>query len=571
VSQTPLPPEKPKRWERPPEGVPAFVEHWGRGPFFVVGTGLLLVGGLATWLTPWLSPLLAGALLFWLLGLQDLAQRRQTILRNFPVLGRLRYFAESIRPELRQYFVESDHEENPFSREKRSIVYQRAKNARDTLPFGTRLNVYQAGYEWLNHSLEPTHPGPETARVLVGAERCAQPYSASVFNVSAMSYGALSKAAVRALNKGAKLGGFAHNTGEGGLSPYHLEHGGDLIWQIGTGYFSCRGEDGRFSEERFAQNAKQASVKMIEVKLSQGAKPAHGGILPAGKVTEEVAKIRGVPMGKDVLSPPAHTAFQGPRGLLEFVTKLRELSGGKPVGFKLCMGNPVEFMGIVKAMLETNLLPDYIAIDGGEGGTGAAPLEFSNSVGAPLTEGLRLAHNTLVGAALRRRIVLFSAGRITSGFDVMHQLAIGADACYSARGMMFALGCIQALKCNSNKCPVGVATQEPRLVEGLDVDDKAVRVANFHQRTVASLLELVGAAGLSSPAELHPELLIRRISQTEVKPVSEIYPTIEWGCLAAGKPPPHYAKWWNLASAERFKPEPRVMTYRPGSLAAPPP
>jgi glutamate synthase domain-containing protein 2 len=556
VTPPPVAPENVKRWERPPDRVPAFVEHWGRGPF--VATAVLLTAlaaGAAAWSPP-LAPLLALPAAFWVMGLGDMAQKRQTILRNFPVLGRLRSFAESIRPELRQYFVESDHEENPFSREQRSLVYQRSKDVLDTLPFGTRLNVYQTGYEWLNHSLEPTHPGPETARVLVGAERCKQPYSASIFNISAMSYGSLSKAAVRALNKGAKLGGFFHNTGEGGLSPYHLEHGGDIVWQVGTGYFSARGPDGRFSPERFAENAAQPAVRMIEVKLSQGAKPAHGGILPAGKVTEEVARIRGVPMGKDVLSPPAHTAFSGPRGLLEFVARLRELSGGKPVGFKLCMGNPVEFMGIVKAMLETGLLPDYIAIDGGEGGTGAAPLEFSNSVGAPLVEGLRLAHNTLVGAALRDRVVLLSAGRITSGFDLMHHLAIGADACNSARGMMFALGCIQALKCNSNKCPVGVATQDERLVAGLDVDDKAVRVANFHRRTVTSLLELVGAAGLASPAELHPELLIRRISQTEVKPVSEIYPTVEWGCLAAGEPPPRYARWWAMASADHFKPAP---------------
>ena len=567
MTPTPIPPEKARRWERQSDRVPAFVEHWGRTSFAVTALLLTALAAAAAWASLWLAPLSLVPALFWLVGLQDLAQRQQTILRNFPVLGRLRYFAESIRPELRQYFVESDHEPNPFSREQRSIVYQRSKNVLDTLPFGTRLNVYETGYEWVNHSLEPTHPGPETARVRVGEGRCSKPYSASVFNISAMSYGALSKAAVRALNRGAKLGGFAHNTGEGGLSPYHLEHGGDLIWQIGTGYFSCRTEDGRFSEERFAENAKHDAVKMIEVKLSQGAKPAHGGILPAGKVTAEVAKIRGVPMGKDVLSPPAHTAFRGPSGLLQFVTRLRELSGGKPVGFKLCMGNPVEFMSIVKAMLETGQLPDYIAIDGGEGGTGAAPLEFSNSVGAPLTEGLRLAHNTLVGAALRNRIVLFSAGRITSGFDVMHQLAIGADACYSARAMMFALGCIQALKCNSNKCPVGVATQDPKLIAGLDVDDKAVRVANFHRRTVDALLELVGAAGLASPSELHPELLIRRISQTEVRPVSEIYPTIEWGCLAAGRPPPRYERWWNLASAERFKPEPRPMSYRPGHPA----
>ncbi|MFZ9886172.1 MAG: FMN-binding glutamate synthase family protein [Myxococcota bacterium] len=548
-------PRKAKRWERSADRIPAFVEHWGRLPFVIVGVILFIAGVLTLRWTPWgvLLAILASG--YWILGLQDMLQRRQSILRNFPILGRLRYLAESVRPELRQYFVESDQEENPFSREKRSIIYQRSKNVVDTLPFGTRLNVYQTGYEWLNHSLEPTHPSPETARVLVGEGRCAQPYLASVFNVSAMSYGSLSKAAVRALNKGAKIGNFAHNTGEGGLSPYHLEHGGDLIWQIGTGYFSCRTEQGHFSEELFGRNARHDSIKMIEVKLSQGAKPAHGGILPARKVTAEVAQIRGVPLGRDVLSPPAHTAFRGPRGLLEFISRLRELSGGKPVGIKLCMGNPVEFMAIVKAMLETGLRPDYISIDGGEGGTGAAPLEFSNSVGAPLTEGLRLAHNTLVGAGIREELRVFSAGKISTGFHLMHQLAIGADACYSARAMMFALGCIQALKCNSNKCPVGVATQDPKLVKGLDVDDKAIRVANFHKKTVDALLELTGAAGLDSPADLHPELLIRRISQTEVKSIAEIYPTLEWGCLTDGRPPPHYARWWNLASSDRFRPE----------------
>jgi glutamate synthase domain-containing protein 2 len=554
MSSAPIRLQKTKRWERAPERVPAFIEKWGRGPFYAVGLVLAALAGVLSYRSLWSTPLLVLVLVYWGLGLQDIRQRRRTILRNFPLVGRLRYFFESVRPELRQYFVESDHEENPFSREMRSIVYQRSKNVLDTLPFGTRRDVYATGYEWLNHSLEPTHPGPETARILIGERRCARPYRASVFNISAMSYGALSQAAVRALNLGAKLGGFAHNTGEGGISPYHLEHGGDLIWQIGTGYFGCRTEDGGFSEERFAENAAHESVKMIELKLSQGAKPAHGGILPAEKVSEEISRIRGVPMGKDVISPPGHRAFRGPRGLLEFVTRLRELSGGKPVGIKMCIGNPVEYMSIVKAMMETGLTPDYIAIDGAEGGTGAAPLEFSNSVGAPLTEGLRLAHNTLVGAGLRDRLHLLSAGKISTGFHLVHQLGIGADACYSARAMMFAIGCIQALKCNSNKCPVGVATQQPRLVAGLDVDDKAQRVASFHRKTVDALLELVGAAGLDSPAQLHPELIIRRISQTEVRPISEIYPTIRAGCLAEGDPPPHYARWWSQASADRFRP-----------------
>ncbi len=542
------------RWERNADRVPAFIEKWGLWPFLLLGFGqVVVVAGLTNlW---WPSAILGlPVIVYFVAGIKDYTQTRHAILRNFPLLGRARYLAESIRPELRQYFVESDHEQNPYSREKRSIIYQRAKSVLDTLPFGTRRDVYATGYEWINHSLEPKHPAPETARILIGEGRCEKPYSASLLNISAMSYGSLSKNAIRALNKGAKMGNFAHNTGEGGISPYHLEHGGDLVWQVGTGYFGCRAADGGFDAEKFKVNAQRESVRMIEVKLSQGAKPAHGGILPGKKVTPEIAAIRGVEVGKDVNSPPGHTAFKGPTGLLEFVTKLRELSGGKPVGFKLCVGHPSEFMAIVKAMMKTGLMPDFITVDGGEGGTGAAPLEFTNSVGAPLTEGLRLVHNTLVGAGLRDQLKLLSAGKIATGYHIMHQLCIGADACNSARGMMFALGCIQALKCNSNHCPVGVATQDERLMRGLDVDDKADRVRNFHDKTVESLLELTGAAGLDTPADLHPELLIRRTSQTAVQPVSDLYPTLAWGCLVDDDCPDHYRRWWDAADPESFTP-----------------
>jgi len=543
-----------KRWERHGDRVPAFVERWGRRPFLVTLGVMVLVVGLLVWAW-WPAVVLAPlVLLFGVMGISDMRQTQHTILRNFPVLGRVRYIFESVRPELRQYFVESDQEENPYSREKRTIIYQRAKDVLDTMPFGTRRSVYEPGYAWLSHSLVPRHPAEGADRLLVGDVRCSQPYLASIFNVSAMSFGSLSTHAVRALNLGAKRGGFAHNTGEGGLSPYHLEHGGDLVWQIGTGYFGCRTEDGRFDPEKFAERSRLPSVKMIEIKLSQGAKPAHGGILPGKKVTEEISRIRGVPMGKDVISPPAHSAFGTPRELVAFAAQLRELSGGKPVGIKLCIGHPIEFLSIVKAMAEADDGPDFLTIDGAEGGTGAAPVEFSNSVGAPLRDGLMFAHDALRGAGIRDDVRLFSAGKIATGFHVLHHLALGADACNSARGMMFALGCIQALKCNSNTCPTGITTQEPHLVEGLVVEDKAVRVANFHRKTVESVLELCGAAGLDSPAMLRREHITQRVSPTEIRTLAETFPLLPVGCLVDGTAPPALARHWELASPDRFRP-----------------
>lgn len=546
---------EPKKWERPGARVPAFVDRWGRVPFYVV-LAVLVAGAAGLFLVAWPAGVVLAvvAVAFGAMGFADISQQSHTILRNFPVLGRMRYFFESVRPELRQYFVESDQEENPYSREKRSIIYQRAKNVLATTPFGTRADVYGTGYTWIAHSMVPKHPEPSAGRILVGEKRCKHPYDSSIFNISAMSYGSLSSNAVLALNAGAKLGGFAHNTGEGGVSPYHLEPGGDLVWQVGTGYFGCRGADGNFDAEKFVETAKSPSIKMIELKLSQGAKPGHGGILPAKKVTPEIAKIRGVPMGQDVNSPPAHTAFSTPRGLIEFVTKMRELSGGKPIGIKLCIGHPSEFLAIVKAMVETGEGPDFIAIDGGEGGTGAAPLEFSNSVGAPLRDGLLFAHDALRGAGLRQDVKLFSAGKIATGFHVLMQLALGADACNSARGMMFALGCIQALKCNSNKCPAGVATQEPRLVEGLHVEDKSLRVASFHDKTVESVLELCGAAGLESPVDLRRSHLTHRISPTEVRTFQETFPLLPEGALLDGTAPEALQKMWSEASADNFCP-----------------
>ncbi|MCB9916333.1 MAG: FMN-binding glutamate synthase family protein [Planctomycetes bacterium] len=487
-----------------------------------------------------------------LLGVHDAFQTKRAVLRNFPVIGHGRYLLEAIRPEINQYFIESNTDGTPFNREVRSLVYQRAKGQLDTLPFGTQWDVYAQGYEWINHSLL-AHHGPSTEpRVLVGEGTCAQPYSAALLNVSAMSYGALSKNAVMALNKGAKLGGFAHNTGEGGISPYHLEHGADLIWQIGTGYFGCRDASGNFDAQRFAENAARPSVKMIEVKLSQGAKPGHGGILPAAKVTAEIAEIRHVPLGKDVLSPPAHTAFTTPVELLEFVTELRRLSGGKPVGFKLCIGSRSEFLGICRAMQETRLHPDFITVDGGEGGTGAAPLEFSNSIGTPLVEGLVFVHNALTGYRLRDKIKVIASGKIVSGFHMARAMALGADLCNSARGMMLAIGCIQARRCNSNECPVGVATQRPSLVAGLDVEDKAERTRRFQAETVGSLLEILGAAGLDSPRQLEPRHIMRRVDPVTVKSYAELYDYVEPGALLFEPVPQSFEADWLRARSDRF-------------------
>ncbi|MCK6479318.1 MAG: FMN-binding glutamate synthase family protein [Planctomycetes bacterium] len=487
----------------------------------------------------------------WVVGLLDMTQHRRAVLRNFPVIGHFRYLFESIRPEINQYFVESETDGRPFSRELRSIAYQRAKGALDTRPFGTILDLTVEGAEWMAHSIAARPPAPPP-RIPVGAGRCAKPYEASLLNVSAMSYGALSRNAVLALNGGARKGGFYHNTGEGGLSPHHLAPGGDLVWQLGTGYFGARSPDGRFDGGMFRERASAPQVRMIEVKLSQGAKPGHGGILPAAKVTAEIASIRGVPMGRDVVSPPAHTAFSTPTGLLEFVARLRELSGGKPVGFKLCVGRRDEFLGICKAMLATGLRPDFITVDGAEGGTGAAPLEFSNFVGVPLSEGLSFVDNALRGIGVRGEVRVVASGRIITGFDMARRLALGADFCNSARGMMFSLGCIQALRCNSNACPTGVATQHPDLVAGLDVGDKTERVYRFHRHTVEALMDLLGASGHEHPSSLRPHHIFRRVGDSRVLHYGEIHPRIEEGCLAAGAAPAGFREAWEQASADRF-------------------
>ncbi len=488
-----------------------------------------------------------------LIGIADLTQTASTIRRNFPFLGNFRFLLEQLGPEMHQYFVESDQSGRPFNRDNRAVVYQRAKNQTDTRPFGTQLDVYQVGYEWVNHSLVPLPPEQVHPRVMIGGPDCTQPYSASIFNISAMSYGSLSKVAIEALNAGAKMGNFAHNTGEGGVSPSHLKNGGDLIWQIGTGYFGCRREDGGFDPDKFTETSAQPSVKMIEIKLSQGAKPGHGGILPAGKVTAEIAAIRGVPMGEDVLSPGHHTAFSTPLQLCEFIKTLRELSNGKPIGFKVCIGKRREFLAIAKAFVETGITPDFITVDGGEGGTGAAPMEFSSHVGCPLTEALSFVHNTLVGFGVREKIRVIASGRIISGFDLIAKLCIGADAGNSARGMMFALGCIQALQCNKNTCPTGVATQDPFLTRGLVVEQKKVRVRNYHDKTTHSVQEIMGAMGLRHTSELRPWHLMRRTGVAEIHNYEQLLEYVKPGCfLNEETVPKSYARALKSANTGDF-------------------
>ncbi|MFW9616073.1 FMN-binding glutamate synthase family protein [Aquabacterium sp.] len=505
----------------------------------------------------WLA-LLALALVA--LGIRDIRQPARAVLRNYPVIGHLRYLLEFIRPEIRQYFIESDSEAAPFSRQQRSLVYQRAKGEPDKRPFGTQKDVGATGYEWITHSMQPSHIASEDFRIRIGGvgTSCTQPYDASVFNISAMSFGALSGPAVLALNTGAKRGGFAHDTGEGSISRYHREPGGDLIWEIGSGYFGCRTPDGQFDPDKFAQAARSPQVKMIELKLSQGAKPGHGGVLPGPKVTPEIAEARGVPMGQDCVSPAAHRAFSTPLEMMQFIEQLRQLSGGKPVGFKLCIGHPWEWFAMVKAMQTTNLWPDFIVVDGAEGGTGAAPLEFADHVGAPLQEGLLLVHNTLVGIGQRDRIKLGCAGKVISAFDIARAMALGADWCNAARGYMFALGCIQAQTCHTGHCPTGVTSQDPLRQRALVVPDKAERVYRFHRNTLLALKELMQAAGLHHPSEITADHIVRRVSGTEVRRLSNLLPFATEGALLAAErgegawPQAVFEQFWRRVSADSF-------------------
>ena len=512
----------------------------------------------ASW---WWALLVFGGLA--LLGTWDVLQRKSTLRRNYPLLAHFRYGLETIGPEIRQYFIQSDTSEVPFSREQRALIYQRAKHVNDVRPFGTLQDVYGVDYEWINHSMAPAEVADHDFRITIGAG-CAQPYSASVFNISAMSFGALSAAAIRALNGGAKRGGFYHDSGEGSISRYHREAGGDLVWELGSGYFGCRNHDGSFNEARFAEQASDSQVKMIEVKLSQGAKPGHGGVLPAAKLSAEIAAARDVPMGQDCVSPAQHSAFSTPLELLQFVAHLRTLSGGKPTGFKLAIGHPWEWFGIAKAMQESGLLPDFIVVDGAEGGTGAAPAEFVDHVGVPMHEGLLLVHNTLVGLNLRDQIKLGAAGKIVSAFDIARTMALGADWCNAARGYMFALGCIQSLSCHTNRCPTGIATQDPSRWQHLDVPDKATRVFEYHDNTLRALRDLLCAAGLEHPDQLGPEHILRRVSPTEVRSLAARYRYLAPGVLLRGEDPGHavFHDFWRVARSDAFMPPANVLHLR---------
>lgn len=488
-----------------------------------------------------------------LLGIYDVVQVRHSITRNYPILAHMRFFLEFIRPEMRQYFGESNTDGRPFNRDQRSLVYERSKGIEGLKPFGTELDVNSEEYEWCKHSIAPRPKSEAHFRTMVGGAECTKPYSCSLLNVSSMSFGAISPNAILALNEGAKRGSFAHWTGEGGISPYHKEPGGDLVWQIGTGYFGCRKDDGTFSLDLFTEEASREQVKMIEIKISQGAKPGHGGVLPAAKITQEIAQTRKVQMGRDCLSPPGHSAFSTPTELCEWIQQLRSSSGGKPVGFKLCLGLPHEFLAICKAMLATQILPDFINVDGGEGGTGAAPLEFSNSMGAPLVEGLVFVHNALVGCGLRERIKVACAGKVTSAAHIVRNVAIGADWCNAARGFMMSVGCIQAQRCHTNECPVGVATQNPNLFRALHVGDKSKRVCQYHSNTMESLSELVAAMGLDGPDELRPFHVAKRVQPNDVQTYDEAFMYLEDGVLLDGRSGhPDFDKNWAAASAETF-------------------
>ncbi|AIL76028.1 FMN-binding glutamate synthase family protein [Acinetobacter baumannii] len=492
-----------------------------------------------------------------LLGLYDVLQNRHSILRNYPIMGHFRFLFEDIRPEIRQYFIEADQDALPFSRMQRSLVYQRAKNENADKPFGSIIDVYQEDYRFIVHSISPCPPAdPKSFRIQIGNAQCLQPYSASIMNISAMSFGSLSANAIRALNKGAQLGGFYHDTGEGSLSPYHLENGGDIVWQIASGYFGCRTLDGKFDEQKFAKQSQLPQIKMIELKLSQGAKPGHGGILPKHKITAEIAEIRGVSRDYDCISPAKHSSFSTPIEMMHFLQKLRTLSGGKPVGFKLCIGQPWQFMSIVKAMLETKIVPDFIVVDGSEGGTGAAPIEFSDYIGTPLREGLRFVHNTLVGAGLRDQVKIGASGKIISAFDIASTFALGADWVNSARGFMFAVGCIQAQSCHTNQCPVGVATQDKDRQKALHVPTKAERVFNFHKNTLHALSEMIAAAGLRHPSDIKAHHLAQRINDREIKNYAQLHFFLKEGELLQSElkndDDNFYYRMWNMADANHF-------------------
>jgi glutamate synthase domain-containing protein 2 len=486
-----------------------------------------------------------------ILGLYDVTSKHN-VLRNYPVIGHLRYMFEFIRPEIQQYFVATNQSGRPYSREMRNLIYARAHNELETHPFGTEHDIDSSGYHFANHSLNVKKTSDEAKRISVGGPACQKPYLASRINISGMSFGALSKNAVMAMNLGAKIGNFFQNTGEGGLTHYHLKNGGDIVWQLGTGYFGCRTQDGKFDEKQFAEKANLDQVKMIEIKISQGAKPSHGGVLPAAKIDEEIAKFRGVPMGQDCLSPPTHSAFSTPIEMMHFIQKLREMTHGKPIGFKLCIGHKSEFMSMCKAMLKTGIMPDFITVDGAEGGTGAAPLEFSNRLGMPINEGLAFVHNCLVGTNLRDKIRIIASGKVATGFDVVMKVALGANMCNIARPMMFSVGCIQALRCNENTCPTGVTTQDEARAKALVVEYKGPHVANFQHHTMESFLDITGAMGVDHPDHLTPDMIFLRSSERESINYSDVFNYIEPGNFLSDNIHPAYRDDWQQSRAEHF-------------------
>lgn len=525
-----------------------------RKAFLLISITILSLTGILIYINWKFSFLLLIFLPLILMGFYDMFQSKKTIRRNFPLLGRMRYLLESLGPGVRQYFIETDLDGKPFNRLQRSIVYQRSKKESDSMPFGTQLDVYEDGYEWINHSIRaiPFSKVNENPKVHIGSSQCTKPYDASMFNISAMSFGSLSKNAVLALNNGAKQGGFFHNTGEGGLSPYHLQ-GGDVVWNIGTGYFSCRTDEGKFNYDEYVKRATLDNVKMIEIKFSQGAKPGHGGILPKEKVTDEIAAIRLVSKGQDILSPPTHSAFSTPLELMDFVKLLRKGSEGKPIGIKICIGNKSEFLSICKAMVETKTYLDFITVDGGEGGTGAAPQEYSDHVGMPLRDAIAFVYDALNGFGIKDQIKIIASGKVITGFDIVRTLSLGADLCNSARGMMFALGCIQALECHNNTCPTGVATQNPDLMKGLVPEEKSVRVARFQHETVKSAMDLMASAGLSHPNEVTRDVITTRIDRNKVETFAEIFPELQTGCLLfESTVPKEFLYFWRKASSEKF-------------------
>jgi glutamate synthase domain-containing protein 2 len=488
-------------------------------------------------------------------GWKDYFQKKHGVIGNYPLLGRFRYLLESIRPELRQYFWEADTEELPYSRNQRAMVYQRAKGELAARPFGSVNHMYMEDFSWLNHSMVPKHIHDKDFRIEVGGGK--NKYSISVLNISGTSFGALSPPAIESLNTGAKIGNFAHNTGEGSISPYHIRGGGDLIWQVSTGYFGCRTKDGKFDPVKFSEKAQQSQVKMIEIKISQGAKPGHGGMLMAAKVTPEIANTREIEAYKDCVSPSSHSEFSTPIQLLEFVEKLRSLSGGKPVGIKMCIGHPWELIAIVKAMVETNKIVDFITVDGAEGGTGAAPVEFTDHIGSPLSDGVVFVDNALIGAGLREKVKIAASGKVVTAYDIIRLCALGADWVNMARPFMFSIGCIQARDCASSNCPTGVATMNPNRYRVIDVKQRAQRVANFHKNTLYAVAEMLESTGLPHPSELTRRYIVRRLSASQIRLEDQIYPKVEKGALLRkGKvEDPRLEVYWPRVTGKSFKPQ----------------